>query len=63
MSFDIEEGDIFYDSASPFEFTDILNSTKQKSHKVFGTLILPEEEKKYYPFLMLFMEELLQQQL
>ena len=49
MGFDIEEGDIFYDSASPFEFTDILNSTKQESHKVFGTLILPEEEKKSYP--------------
>jgi hypothetical protein len=27
MGFDIEEGDIFYDSASPFEFSDILNST------------------------------------
>ena len=52
MGFDIEEGDIFYDSASPFEFTDILNSTKQESHKVFGTLILPEAEKKSYPLVV-----------
>ena len=52
MGFDIEEGDIFYDSASPFEFTDILNSTKQESHKVFGTLVLPEKEKESYPLVV-----------
>ena len=52
MGFDIEEGDIFYDSASPFEFTDILNSTKQEPHKVFGTLVLPEEEKESYPLVV-----------
>jgi dienelactone hydrolase len=52
MGFDLEEGDIFYDSASPFEFTDILNSTKQEPHKVFGTLILPEDEKESYPLVV-----------
>ena len=44
-----EEGDFFYESASPFEFTDILNSTKQEIHQAFGTLILPEEKKDSYP--------------
>ena len=48
-----EEGDFFYESASPFEFTDILNSTKQENHQVFGTLILPEEKKDSYPLVIL----------
>ncbi len=52
MDFDIDEGDIFYNSASPFEFIDILNSTKQKPHKVFGTLVLPEDEKDTYPLVI-----------
>ena len=47
-----EEGDFFYESASPFEFTDILNSTKQEIHQAFGTLILPEEKKDSYPLVI-----------
>ena len=47
-----EEGDFFYESASPFEFIDILNSTKQQNHQVFGTLILPEEKKDSYPLVI-----------
>ena len=47
-----EEGDFFYESASPFEFTDILNSTKQETHQAFGTLILPEEKKDSYPLVI-----------
>ena len=47
-----KEGDFFYESASPFEFTDILNSTKQEIHQAFGTLILPEEKKDSYPLVI-----------
>ena len=52
MNFEIDEGDIFYDSASPFEFFDILNSSKQKTQKVFGTLVLPEVKKDSYPLVI-----------
>ena len=47
-----EEGDFFYESASPFEFFDILNSKKQEIHQVFGTLILPEERQDSYPLVI-----------
>jgi dienelactone hydrolase len=47
-----EEGDFFYESASPFEFFDILNSKKQEIHQVFGTLILPEEKQDSYPLVI-----------
>ena len=47
-----EEGDFFYKSASPFEFSDILNSKKQEIHQVFGTLILPEEKQDSYPLVI-----------
>ncbi len=47
-----EEGDFFYESASPFEFFDILNSKKQEIHQVFGTLILPEERQDNYPLVI-----------
>ena len=47
-----EEGDFFYESTSPFEFTDILNATKQENHQVFGTLILPEEKRDSYPLVI-----------
>ena len=52
MNVEIDEGDIFYDSASPFEFFDILNSSKQKTQKVFGTLVLPEVKKDSYPLVI-----------
>ena len=52
MNVEIDEGDIFYDSASPFEFFDILNSSKQKTQKVFGTLVLPEVKKDFYPLVI-----------
>ena len=52
MKVEIDEGDIFYDSASPFEFFDILNATKQKTQKVFGTLVLPEVKKDSYPLVI-----------
>ena len=47
-----EEGDFFYESASPFEFFDILNSKKKEIHQVFGTLILPEEKQDSYPLVI-----------
>ena len=47
-----EEGDFFYKSGSPFEFSDILNSKKQEIHQVFGTLILPEEKQDSYPLVI-----------
>ena len=47
-----EEGDFFYESASPFEFTDILNPTNREIHQAFGTLILPEEKKESYPLVI-----------
>ena len=47
-----EEGDFFYESASPFEFFDILNSKKQEIHQVFGTLIFPEEKQDSYPLVI-----------
>mgnify|MGYP000318341487 FL=1 len=52
MKVEIDEGDIFYDSASPFEFFDILNATEQKTQKVFGTLVLPEVKKDSYPLVI-----------
>ena len=52
MKVEIDEGDIFYDSASPFEFFDILNATDQKTQKVFGTLVLPEVKKDSYPLVI-----------
>ena len=52
MNVEIDEGDIFYDSASPFEFFDILNSSKPKTQKVFGTLVLPEDKKDSYPLVI-----------
>ena len=47
-----EEGDFFYESASPFEFFDIINSKKKEIHQVFGTLILPEEKQDSYPLVI-----------
>ena len=44
-----DDGNIFYQSSSPFEFYDIFNGSSKKEQEVFGTLVFPEAKKKTYP--------------
>ena len=47
-----DQGDIFYKSSNPFEFTEIINSQSHEEQEVFGTLIFPEEKKSSYPLVI-----------
>ena len=47
-----DDGNIFYQSSSPFEFYDIFNGSSKKEQEVFGTLVFPEAKKKTYPLVI-----------
>ncbi len=47
-----DDGNIFYQSSSPFEFYDIFNGSSKKEQEVFGTLVFPEVKKKTYPLVI-----------
>ena len=47
-----DDGNIFYQSSSPFEFYDIFNGSSKKEQEIFGTLVFPEAKKKTYPLVI-----------